>query len=320
MAQPSSHGSFPKSRRLNVGVLGLGRRWQSRYLPALQAMRDRFAIRAVADSVAFRTEEEARKLECDPNAGMIDLLENPAVEAVLLLDEAWYGLWPIEAACRVGKPVFCAAVSAVEAESLELCRTVRDRGLPVMMAMASRLAVPTQRAQELLQNELGAARLIIIDSVHSASVSEPSNPVMLDLVDWCLTLIGRRPATVQMIRATSGVLANMLVEFTDGAAAQIIGRQGTGRTFSRRLEITASQGTAEIQLPNRVRWRTQLGQHLEQLPAGGSRVRLLLEYFHQAVTEGIPMRPNLDDAWTAMQCLRAARASLSAEGRRTPVS
>src|SRR5438105_769649 len=83
MAQPSSRDISKQARphrRLGVGVLGLGRRWQSRYRPALAGLRDWFIVRAVADPVAARTEEQARELECDASAGPIDLLENPGVE------------------------------------------------------------------------------------------------------------------------------------------------------------------------------------------------------------------------------------------------
>src|SRR5262249_40542951 len=145
------------------GVLGLGRRWQARYRPALAALRDRFVVRAVADPIAARTEEQAREMDCDANAGPIDMLENPGVEAVLLLDEAWYGRWTIEAACRVGKPVCCAAVGDVEGESNKLCRKVRERNLPVLMAMAHRLSPATRRLQELIANELGPPRVVVVN-------------------------------------------------------------------------------------------------------------------------------------------------------------
>jgi predicted dehydrogenase len=326
MAQPISRGISPPSRptrRLGIGVLGLGRRWQSRYLPALRAMRDRFTVRAVADPVAVCTDEEARKLDCDAMAGPTELFENPSVEAVLLLDEAWYGLWPIEAACRVGKPVFCAAVGALATESKELCRKVQDRQLPVLMALPPRLAAATRRALQLVQTELGPVRVIVGEGI-TAGEKPSASPLLgrssLGLVDACLSLLGSPPISVQSITAASGDVASMLIDLADGSAAQIVRTRGASGASSMRLTLPATHGSAVIELPRRVRWQTPAGQHLEHLPRGGSPTRLLLEHFHQAITEDSPMRPNLDDAWTAMQCLRAAAESISSNDRRVMIA
>ena len=43
---------------LRVGVIGLGRRWRKRYKPALGALRQRFAVRAVCDQVRERAQRE----------------------------------------------------------------------------------------------------------------------------------------------------------------------------------------------------------------------------------------------------------------------
>src|SRR5260370_41165099 len=94
--------------KLRVGILGLGRRWRRRYRPALHALRDRFVIRSVWDALPVRASRNARQLGCRAAGGVIDLLEGKDSDAILLLDAAWHGLWPLEAACRFGKPGFCA--------------------------------------------------------------------------------------------------------------------------------------------------------------------------------------------------------------------
>src|SRR5262249_56295125 len=93
---------------LSVGVLGLGPLWRRRYKPALLAQPRRFAVRAVCDPIVYRAALEARQVGAEVFAGPTEMLERAAVEALLLLDTPWYGLWPLELACRFGRPVFCA--------------------------------------------------------------------------------------------------------------------------------------------------------------------------------------------------------------------
>src|SRR5713101_7354841 len=94
--------------RLRVGVIGLGRRWRRRYRPALDPLRELFEVRALCDQIHHKAICEAKRAGCDAAQGPTDLLERSDVEACLLLDPQWYGLWPLELACRLGKPVFCA--------------------------------------------------------------------------------------------------------------------------------------------------------------------------------------------------------------------
>src|SRR5260370_17264838 len=95
------------SQRLRVGIIGLGRAWQC-YRSALHGLREIFDVRCVFDQRPQRTESVARHLGCNLAAGIMDLLERPEVEALLLLDAPWFGLWPVAQACRLGKPVFFA--------------------------------------------------------------------------------------------------------------------------------------------------------------------------------------------------------------------
>src|SRR6266849_5419980 len=118
--------------KLRVGVLGWGRRWRRRYRPALHALRDRFVVRAVWDAMPVRASRQARQLRCRAAGGVIDLLEGKDTDVILVLDAAWHGLWPLEATCRFGKPVFCAVPldgDATRAESI--CEKARQAGLPV---------------------------------------------------------------------------------------------------------------------------------------------------------------------------------------------
>ena len=43
--------------KLRVGIVGLGSQWESRYLPALRALADRFEVRGICEQVAHRARE-----------------------------------------------------------------------------------------------------------------------------------------------------------------------------------------------------------------------------------------------------------------------
>src|SRR5437868_4711800 len=94
------------SEPLRVGVIGLRPLWRRRYRPALRALPDRFQVVAVCDPLAGRAERAAKRLGCAA-AGPTELLERPDIDALLLVDAPWYGLWPVQLACRLGKPALC---------------------------------------------------------------------------------------------------------------------------------------------------------------------------------------------------------------------
>ena len=94
--------------RLRIGVVGLGRDWEARYRPALAALGDRIEVAAVYDQVARRAEIVARQLRCRTAEGLVDLVDDPEVDAVALLAPQWFGTHAIELAARAGKPIYAA--------------------------------------------------------------------------------------------------------------------------------------------------------------------------------------------------------------------
>ena len=55
--------------KLRVGIVGLGEHWESRHLPALSALSDRYEVRAICDPVWHRAERAARQLGAHPVGG-----------------------------------------------------------------------------------------------------------------------------------------------------------------------------------------------------------------------------------------------------------
>ncbi len=307
--------------RLRVGVIGLGRRWR-RYRRALEGLRKRVAVRAVCDQVARRAEAEARRLGCAAAAGPVDLLERDDVDAALLLGWQWFGLWPLEHACHVGKPVLCAVpLTADEAHVDDLRRRVADAKLPVLAALAPAVAPAVARLGELLAGPLGAARLVRVSAALPAGAGPAlPSPALLPLLHLGATLLGEGPAGVLAADAgAAGGWGSALLDFAGGRAAQVtLWQAPPGTTGSCRVEVVAERGAATAELPDRLSWRDEAGRHLLRL-RGPSGATAVLEQFLHALRAGQPPRPDFESACRAFAWRRAALQSL-AEGRRVPTA
>jgi predicted dehydrogenase len=320
------------SNQLRVGVIGLGKRWQRRYRPALRQLQDRFEVRALCDDVYQRAINEAYRLGCDAVAGPTQLLESTDIDAVLLLDPAWYGLWPLEAACRAGKPVFCCPTPDLdEAHADALVRRVQESGLTVMMELALRQAPATQRLRELLATRLGAVRAVVGEVVQPARDMEAADPEGvpvsvrallgasgLSLLDWCADLLAAEPASVLAAGMPGTGPFSLFLEFADGRCVQLTCWRGPRMRRAVRLRVVAERGSATVELPRRVQWSDADGWQVHVVRRQQPLGEVLLERFHQTVTEGLRAQPSLADAHRVLGWLRAAVCSRE-EGRCVPL-
>lgn len=304
------------SKPLRVGVIGLGSRWQKRYQPAFAALRKLYEVRVLCDPMQQHALREARRLGCDAVAGMTVLLESDDVEAVFVLDERWFGLWPVEQACRFGKPVLCAtSLEHDDAGADALLARVRERQLPVIAELRPRLAPAVARLREMLSGELGPPRLVICESrdADEPSAAGPAAPLLgpdgIGLVDACLSLFGDEPVGVRAERLTDADYGSLLLDFGGGRAAHVCHYRAAGLRPGVRLQVVTEKSGAQAQLPGRLEWADAAGRH--QLALGGRRslTQLLLERFYEAVRSGQAPSPSLDDAHRALRVLRAARGS-----------
>ncbi|HTU17118.1 MAG TPA: Gfo/Idh/MocA family oxidoreductase [Gemmataceae bacterium] len=301
--------------RLRVGVIGLGRRWR-RYRSLLARLREHVEVRAVCDQVARRAEIEARRFSCAAAAGPVELLERPDVEAVLLLDAQWYGLWPLEHACRLNKPVLCAlspASDAAHADALHEC--VQRSGLPVLMALTPLLAPATRYLRELLTHRLGQARLVRADwsaapPREDAEHDLLTTPALLPLLTACAWLLDDVPRSIWTIDGDSASFVTLVLRFGRDRLAQVnLWTAAAGRPPAR-FEVVAESGTAAAELPRQLRWRDADGQHAQRLPPRATEHNAL-ERFILALRDGQPLRPNFEDVHQALTWLRAAVSSRS---------
>jgi len=317
--------------RLRVGVIGLGRLWEARHKPALARLRDRFRVTAVYDQVVRRAETEAAQLGCAAVEGLSALVDRPDVDVIHLLTPQWFGLHPIELACRARKPVYCALPLAVEPAGLAgLVGRIEASGIPFMPEFARRFYPATLRLRELLATTLGPPRLVVGHSrlfgydrygLPGPATQMTPAPLLLDpggyLLDWCCFLFGAEPVTLQgsggVVLPTPGDSSpspaepdyeSFSAEFPGGGLAQVsFGRYhreswGEATKFlpPPGFQVYAQRGAAWLEMPDRIQWSDASGTHEERLPLEPTVGDVLNDQFHRLVRGEPSLAPGLRDA------------------------
>src|SRR5688572_5488866 len=83
------------TRMLDVGVIGIGPNWEARYRPALEALRHRLRVRAVASPVIAMAEHVAADFRAEIAPSLTGLTERRDIRALLVLEPAWQGDVPV---------------------------------------------------------------------------------------------------------------------------------------------------------------------------------------------------------------------------------
>ncbi len=334
-----------KNVRLRVGVVGLGRLWEARHKPALAKLKDRFAVTALYDQVARRAEIEAGQVGGRAVDGLVALIERPDVDVVYLLSPQWFGLHPIEVACALGKPIYCALPLSGVADELErLDPAVRGSGVPFMPEFARRFYPTSLRLKELLATRIGRPRLVIgqgrlfgFDRYGQPGPSTQIAPesLLVDpgsyLLDWCRFVFEDEPSAVQGWGGTilpggekpETDFVTYLLEFGGGGVAQVAaGRYhrdawGDASRFLPLpgIQVYAERGVAWLELPDRIQWTDSEGTHEERLPLEPSVGEMLNDHFHRLVRGSQSMAPTWDDAVAVARLIAAIQQS-GREGRR----
>jgi predicted dehydrogenase len=289
---------------LQIGVIGLGNNWQTRYRRALRSLSERYRVRLVCDEVHQVALGEARRLGCRAALGPTQLIESDEVEALLLTDAQWFGLWPLQQACQAGKPVLCAAEVLPDPQLETLCRQVEERRLPVMVELAPRFA-PAMADLRQRSDILGPLRGLSCNFITNGQLAT----TLLPLLDLCGYLFDAPPTSALATGSPTNDFLSVSAEFPGQRHAQLTGWRAAVPRRSVQMHAIAERGCATLELPGRVSWTDAEGRHMHMRPGQPSPERTLLERFVQALEKGQPTQPNLADACQAMTWLRAVERS-----------
>ena len=334
--------------KLRVGIVGLGNQWDSRYLPALRSLADRFEVRGICDQVAHLAQRAATELGAAAVDGYRSLASRDDIDAILYLADQWYGATPILAACDFGKAVYSAISFPFNDDEVQLLRQrVEESGIAFMAELPRRHSPATIRLKELIATRLGPPRMLFCHRrVPLSGAAAPTPPRdraseardLMELVDWCRYAAGTEPTSVVAVRHAEKPGAEiddyqmMSLDFSqtgrpgDGAIAQIscgyyMPRQweeAVGFRPPPALQVVCENGIAFIDLPANLVWFDTAGRHQESLESERPVGEHMLVQFHRKVTSLVRAMSGLDDAIKAMRIVHAAATSQS-EGRRVTI-
>ncbi len=319
--------------KLRIGVIGVGPAWESRHLPALRALSDRFEVVAFCDPVQHRAEQAARPFNAAVHDGFRGLTSREEIDAVLLLSAAFYGAQPIHAACDAGKAVYCAAaIDLQDDEAASLRQRVEAAGIAFMAEFPCRLSPATLRLKELLATRLGAPKLLFCNRrrVHPSNSNSGGRCYrdLVELVDWCRYVVESEPTSLVAMSHRESSQCHQDY-FSVNLDFSPVGEQGTGPlaviscgdyvseslqeslAFRRPadLKIVCERGIAFVDLPNTLAWYDEAGQHLEPLDHERPVGEQLLIHFHRAVSSLILKSSSLADAHRAITLANQAKIS-----------
>jgi predicted dehydrogenase len=323
---------------INLGIIGLGPVWESRYRPVLEKLQHRVRIRAVFDPVASRCEEVAAHLRAAPYQGVLALLTHADVRGILLLDSSWYGNVLIHFLRQARKPVYVAGSLGEDWDELSRLRSlVESDGLLVMPEFSRRFTPATCRLHELIATRLGRPRHIAIDAISPPPDSTDAIPgqtagtdFLVGLLDWCRYVV--RLTTIRLEARPLDPAApdkphhRVAIDFGDGREHGPA--RSTAELFVRHHEpagdkasppgphlsftVVCEKGEAVIEGPAQIRWTVTDGETAtESLTADRSEVEVMIDHFCRRLVGGLIPVADISDVCCSVRLVHATKQSLA---------
>ena len=318
--------------KLRLGLIGLSQDWGQRHAPALRLLRERFEVTGIYNAVSSLADKAVREFDSERFDSFRDLLASD-VDAVLFLEDSWYGTTPISAACDYGKAIFCGRqVDISLGEVGHLKPKVDESGVAFMSEFPRRYAPASLRLKELIVTRLGKPKLLFCHRRLPNSVGKKGERTLLaqhdreliELIDWCSFIVGNRVRAVQGMRheGTAGLDYESLsldLSGSDEEPGATIAQISCGsyirpqwpEAISVRppasMQVCCERGMAYIDLPNSLIWFDEAGGHQESLDAELAVGQQLLTQFHRAVTSLIRKMGDLEDLNQSLAVLSSVR-------------
>ncbi len=305
---------------VNLGLIGLGNWWESRFRPALAKLESRLKVVAIYDNVLVRADQTSREIGAKSMAGATDLIDRSDIQAIMILDAGWPGANLLRLVCERRKPVLWATRCDLPISELQsLYRCVVSHGHTVMPAFPKRCSPASNRLQELMATQLGRplrvdvsiapASLQAIPFATNADVGGHNHPPldpMMEWADWCCYLFRGSPD--QTFQATKGQGVRLefrptatesnselrIAELVLSPTAPLLDQP----TFDE-VYVICERGEARLRGPSEVDWTTNGITTAESLESERSDIEVLLDQFCRRVVGGLIPVPDLSDLYRA---------------------
>lgn len=311
-----------------LGVIGLGKLWETRHRPALERLKSQFRVVAVYDQVSERARRTADQIRCRHAENLELLIQPDLVDAIYILSPQWFEVYAAELAVRRGLPVYYGVPVVSVSHAKDLQRLIAETGVRFMPEFARRYYPATQKLDELLRTRLGQVRMIMghtrmasFDRYGLPGPNSQNMPVSLRvdpmyyLMDWVRNIIGEMPLTMVETDTSTGPASilrpgvreaefcSITLQFPGGAVAQMtchrhdqarwgdIARVPSGPGF----QVFAERGMAFLEMPDLIRWYDSTGYHEERLGMVASIGETLNLEFYNWINGGQYDGPTIND-------------------------
>ncbi|MEW4531197.1 MAG: hypothetical protein ACF8PG_14310 [Maioricimonas sp. JB045] len=313
---------------LDLGIIGPGPDWETRYRPGIVRHGRRFRVTAVYDPVPARASHVARELKARPVEGIRSLLRRPDVSAVLLLQTDWHGFSPLQFAVEESIPCLAAEIADADLAVLQGLETdARQHGIVAMPGLPLRHMPASIRLRELIAARLGPARdLSITARLRGADTVWRDLAQLVDLSTYFMQATpGRVTAerlSPQAFRARvvfhRRSLQKMLhvgdltveIEHDDSPPHDSPVQTVAVDDKSVRIACACADGIAEIEGAARIHWSCRGQTQVEILKEDRSSFDVQLDHFTRRVVGGLIPVPDLSDLCRAFSAVEAIRESL----------
>ena len=302
-------------------------------------MRDRFQVIGIYNSVSALAEVVARELDAERFDSFRAVMESPSLDAVLVLEDDWYQMMPLYAACDYGKAVFCGAELNLDPSTANQIRSqIQSSGIAFMTEFPRRFAPATLRLKELIATRLGRPRLLFChrrlaceskDARNARSLDARSQRELIELVDWCNYIVADSPSWVQAIKHTSNQLPHnsdyqilslgfgtpendpraILAQISCGAYIPEVWHEAIAFRPPAAIQVCCEKGVAFIDLPSTLVWFDDAGRHQESLDTEMSVGQQMFGQFHRSITSLLRKTNDLEETCRALHILEMAKKS-----------
>lgn len=309
------------SAPVNLGLVGLGPFWESRFRPALTKLSSKLHVVAVYDNVVSRAEQAARETNARVVGGVAAIADRANVHALLLLDAGWQGPAILRLLSDRRKPILLAArVDAALSELQQWHDQAVSHGVTIMPAFPRRCTPASNRLQELMATQLGRplrAEIAIApaslqavpfatESDFGGQIPPPQDP-LLEWSDWCHYLFRAVPQQVtrrgdgQGLRLDFPPLAPSsspqdirVAELSLGPTPPVADRPTLDEVL-----LHCERGQARLIGPTTIEWTADGKQQSEELTAERTETEVLLDQFCRRAAGGLIPVPTLEDLMRA---------------------
>ncbi len=309
---------------VNLGLIGLGPFWESRFRPALTKLAAKLQVVAVYDNVISRAEQAARETNARVAGGVSSLVDRADVQALLLLDAGWQDAAILRLLSDRRKPILLAArVDASPSELQQWHHQAVSHGVTIMPAFPRRCTPASNRLQELMATQLGRPLRIEIaispaslQAVPFATESDfggqapPSQDPLLEWTDWCHYLF--RAVPHQITRRSDG--QGWRFDFPPSSSSPQDDRVAelslspsppvADRPTLDEVRLHCERGEARLLGSTIIEWSVDGNPQSEELTTERTETEALLDHFCRRAVGGLIPVPSLED-------LIRARASLT---------